>query len=47
MPIDYSQYPPNWFTEIRPAVLARANNRCENCGIANKLWVRKTKSGKR
>ena len=35
MPIDYKKYPPNWKTEIRPAVLARANNRCEFCGIEN------------
>ncbi len=24
MPIDYKEYPPNWKTEIRPAVMARA-----------------------
>lgn len=35
MPIDYSEYPPNWHTEIRPAVLKRANNRCEDCGLYN------------
>lgn len=35
MPIEYKKYPPNWKTEIRPAVLARANNRCEFCGIEN------------
>lgn len=29
MPIDYSEYPPDWFTEIRPAVLERAGNCCE------------------
>jgi hypothetical protein len=29
MPIDYKRYPPNWKKEIRPAILARANNRCE------------------
>ena len=29
MPIDYSKYPDNWKTEIRPAVLKRAGNRCE------------------
>lgn len=29
MPINYSEYPPNWFTELRPAVLARAQNKCE------------------
>jgi hypothetical protein len=39
--IDYNDYPPNWKTEIRPAVLARAGNRCEgspaypDCRAAN------------
>jgi ribosomal protein S27AE len=28
------RYPANW-AEIRAAVLARARNRCENCGVAN------------
>ncbi len=47
MPIDYSKYPPNWKTEIVPAVLKRANNCCEFCGLENKsivhaikLWIR-------
>ena len=35
MPIDYSKYPPNWKSEIRPAILKRADNRCEFCGVAN------------
>lgn len=35
MPIDYSKYPENWFTEIRPRILARAKNCCEECGIPN------------
>jgi hypothetical protein len=35
MPIDYSKYPKNWKTEIRPAILERAKNRCEKCGIKN------------
>ena len=35
MPIDYSRYPPNWKTEIRPRILARANNCCEHCGVSN------------
>lgn len=35
MPCDYSLYPPNWRTEIRPAILARAGNRCEVCGAKN------------
>lgn len=35
MPIDYNKYPPNWKTEIRPAILKRANNCCEFCGLEN------------
>ena len=35
MPIDYSQYPPNWKTEIRPAILERAGDCCEQCGVKN------------
>jgi glyoxylase-like metal-dependent hydrolase (beta-lactamase superfamily II) len=35
MPIDYKKYPSNWKTEIRPAILARANNCCEFCGVRN------------
>jgi hypothetical protein len=29
MPIDYSKYPDNWHTEIRPAIARRSGNRCE------------------
>ncbi len=32
MPIDYSKYPPNWKTEIRPAILKREGNKCKFCG---------------
>ena len=35
MPIDYKKYPKNWKTEIRPRILARAQNKCERCGIEN------------
>lgn len=35
MPIDYSKYPANWKTEIRPAILERADNRCEICNAVN------------
>lgn len=35
MPIDYSRYPPDWFSRIRPAVLKRAKNCCEFCGVKN------------
>lgn len=46
-PINYSKYPPNWKKEIVPAVIKRANNCCEECGLVNhsyvwaiKLWVK-------
>lgn len=35
MPVDYKQYPKNWFTEIRPRILERENNRCKFCGVKN------------
>lgn len=41
MPIDYSLYPKNWKTHIRPAVLKRANCCCENCGVENKSFIRR------
>lgn len=34
MPIDYKKYPKNW-TELRAAVLERAKNKCEFCGVQN------------
>lgn len=47
MPIDYAKYPPNWKKEIVPAVIARAGNKCECCGLENystvyaiKPWVK-------
>ncbi len=35
MPIDYKKYPANWKTEIRPAILKRAGNKCEQCRVPN------------
>jgi len=35
MPCDYRNYPENWFSEIRPAILRRAENRCEFCDAKN------------
>ncbi len=46
MPIDYSKYPANWKTEIRPAILKRAGNRCEKCGVPNLVQGYRDKSGK-
>jgi len=33
MPIDYKKYPKDWKTVIRPAIMKRAKNRCEQCGL--------------
>ncbi len=46
MPIDYSEYPANWLTEIRPRIMRRAGElrtidgivreaHCEWCGVEN------------
>lgn len=35
MPCDYKNYPANWKTEIRPAILKRANDKCEFCSAVN------------
>lgn len=47
MPIDYSRYPPNWKTKIRPAVLERAADKCEFCGLANGQTVYRCKVKKK
>lgn len=31
MPVNYEDYPENWFSEIRPRILSRANGCCEKC----------------
>jgi 5-methylcytosine-specific restriction endonuclease McrA len=46
MPIDYSKYPANWKTEIRPAILKRAGNRCEFCGVQNGATVYRQKNSR-
>jgi 5-methylcytosine-specific restriction endonuclease McrA len=35
MPVDYKNYPLNWKTHIRPAILKRAGDKCEECGLPN------------
>ena len=43
MPIDYKKYPPNWLSEIRPRIMHRANNICEddNCEFKHleEVWA--------
>ena len=46
MPCDYSKYPKNWFSEIRPAILNRAGHSCENCGVQNYLFGYRGEDGK-
>lgn len=46
MPIDYSKYPKNWKTEIRPRILQRASNCCEFCGVENYAIGYRDGSGK-
>ena len=45
MPIDYSDYPANWLTEIRPRILDRDNHRCRQCGLPNHLVIKRMKGG--
>lgn len=35
MPVDWSKYPKEWKTVIRPAILERAHDCCEECGVKN------------
>jgi hypothetical protein len=34
-PENRARYPANWKSEVRPATLRRAGNRCERCGLLN------------
>lgn len=45
MPCDYRLYPKDW-PERRARVLARANNCCEECGVANGLLGWRFPSGR-
>ena len=40
MPCDYQQYPLDWFTRIRPAILERAGHCCEECSLPNYAVIR-------
>jgi len=46
MPIDYSIYPSNWKSEIRPDILERDNHKCKFCGIENYSVGYRDKDGK-
>lgn len=39
MPVDYSKYPLDWKTRIRPEILARDGHACKFCRVANGAWL--------
>lgn len=41
MPWNRKDYPPDW-EEIRNRILIRARNRCEKCGLGNRLLINKS-----
>lgn len=41
-PENRARYPVNWKTEVRPRILARANNCCERCLVPNGVTVVRT-----
>jgi 5-methylcytosine-specific restriction endonuclease McrA len=45
MPFDRRRYPDDW-EDIRARILARAENRCERCGIPNHALGYRDKAGK-
>lgn len=44
-PENRALYPANWASEIRPAILARAGNKCEQCKAKNGTTVCREMSG--
>jgi len=45
MPCDWTKYPANWRTEIRPRILARERNCCKFCGLLNhSIVIAKTRT---
>jgi len=40
MPIDYSKYPSDWKTRIRPEILIREGKRCKFCHIENGAYLK-------
>lgn len=44
--IDYSLYPKNWKTEIRPAILERDKHCCKFCGVKNYSIIHRFGKGK-
>ena len=45
MPCDYSRYPKNWKSEIRPAILERDGHKCKFCDVPNGALIHRTGNG--
>ena len=45
MPCDYSKYPDNWKTEIRPRILDRDGHRCKWCHVPDREWIVRSSDG--
>jgi hypothetical protein len=46
MPCNYKDYPPNWKTEIRPAILQRDGNKCKFCKVPDRVIGYRGDAGK-
>jgi hypothetical protein len=44
MPCDYSKYPVTW-TAIRARIQERAGDKCEKCGVANRIYIVRSVDG--
>ena len=47
MPINYRNYIFDWKSRVRPDIMKRANNHCEDCGVRNYTVVQVFRSGLR
>lgn len=45
MPCNYKNYPSNWKTEIRPAILERDGHCCKFCGVKNNSLIHRHGKG--
>jgi 5-methylcytosine-specific restriction endonuclease McrA len=45
MPCNYSLYPSNWKTEIRPRILSRDNHHCKFCTVPNYSYIHRFGKG--
>ncbi len=44
MPIDYKDYPEDWHAISERIRFVRADNKCEQCGVPNGCFIRRSKA---